>query len=253
MLDIGWPELLLVAIVMILVVGPKDLPPMLRAFGKTIKKYRGMATDFKNQFNDALDESELDELRQAASDVKNLNPTSKLKDAMNPFKEAGDDIKASYNEAIKDTPVAPVKAWAPKAEEISEAARSVGKDYKAPVKAVAKKSAAKTAAVKPAAAKAATAKSAAAKKTSAARTAAAKPRAPAVAKTVATAKVPVGKTTTTKAAVAKAPAKKPAATKAASPAQKKPAAAAKKATSTKATASKTPVKKAAAPKADSKG
>lgn len=249
MLDIGWPELLLVAIVMILVVGPKDLPPMLRAFGKTIKKYRGMATDFKNQFNDALDESELDELRQAASDVKNLNPTSKLKDAMNPFKEAGDDIKASYNEAIKDTPVAPVKAWAPKAEEISEAARSVGKDYKAPVKAVAKTAAKKTAAAK-------TAKSAAAKKTTAARAAAAKPAAKvaptakAPAAKAPTVKTPAAKTTTAK-TVAKAPARKPATAKAAS-ATKKPAAA-NKATAPKATAPKTPIKKAAAPKADSKG
>lgn len=238
MLDIGWPELLLVAIVMILVVGPKDLPPMLRAFGKTIKKYRGMATDFKNQFNDALDESELDELRQAASDVKNLNPTSKLKDAMNPFKEAGDEIKASYNDAIKDTPVAPVKAWTPKAEEISEAARSVGKDYKAPVKAVAKTAAKKTAAAK-------TAKSAAAKKTTAARAAAAKPAAKAP-----TAKTPAAKTATTKTA-AKAPARKPATAKAVSPA-KKPVTA-KKATGPKTTAPKTPIKKAAAPKADSKG
>lgn len=238
MLDIGWPELLLVAIVMILVVGPKDLPPMLRAFGKTIKKYRGMATDFKNQFNDALDESELDELRQAASDVKNLNPTSKLKDAMNPFKEAGDEIKASYNDAIKDTPVAPVKAWTPKAEEISETARSVGKDYKAPVKAVAKTAAKTTAAAK-------TAKSAAAKKTTAARAAAAKPAAKAP-----TAKTPAAKTATTKTA-AKAPARKPATAKAASPA-KKPVTA-KKATGPKTTAPKTPIKKAAAPKADSKG
>ncbi len=77
MLDIGFPELLVVAVVLILVVGPKDLPPMLRAFGKTVKKYRGMATDFKNQFNEALEESELDELRQAASDVKNMNPMNK--------------------------------------------------------------------------------------------------------------------------------------------------------------------------------
>ena len=244
MLDIGWPELLLVAIVMILVVGPKDLPPMLRAFGKTIKKYRGMATDFKNQFNDALDESELDELRQAASDVKNLNPTSKLKDAMNPFKEAGDEIKASYNDAIKDTPVAPVKAWTPKAEEISEAARSVGKDYKAPVKAVAKTATKKTAAAE-------TAKSAAAKKTTAARAAAAKPAAK-VAPTAKApaAKAPAAKTATTKTA-AKAPARKPATAKAASPA-KKPVTA-KKATGPKTTAPKTPIKKAAAPKADSKG
>jgi Tat protein translocase TatB subunit len=46
MFDIGWPELLVVAIVLIVVVGPKDLPPMLRAFGRTTKKLRSMASEF---------------------------------------------------------------------------------------------------------------------------------------------------------------------------------------------------------------
>lgn len=142
MLDIGWPELLVVAIVLILVVGPKDLPPMLRAFGKTAKKYRGMATDFKNQFNEALEESELDELRQVASDVKGLNPMEKLKDAVNPLKEMGDDIKSHLDVADKD--LTPVKPWKPKPEEISDVARSVGKKEKATKATAAAKAKSKT-------------------------------------------------------------------------------------------------------------
>ena len=111
MFDIGWPELLMVAIVMILVVGPKDLPGMLRAFGKTIKKYRGVARDFQNQFNEALEEAELDELRDVANSAKKLNPVNQIKDSVN---EALDDVN-------------PVKPWTPKPEEISDAARSVAK------------------------------------------------------------------------------------------------------------------------------
>ena len=66
MFDIGWPEMLVVAVVLIVVVGPKDLPRMLRAFGRTTSKMRSMAGDFRKQFDEALKEAEL--LEEAASD-----------------------------------------------------------------------------------------------------------------------------------------------------------------------------------------
>ena len=207
MLDIGFPELLVVAVVLILVVGPKDLPPMLRAFGKTVKKYRGMATDFKNQFNEALEESELDELRQAASDVKNMNPMNKLKDAANPLTEVGDDIKSHLD--VKDEDLAPVKPWKPKPEEISDAARAVGEKEKA-AKAAAAKKTTKTARKPRAAAKSSTAATSTAranKAKSAAKPAAAKPTA---AKTASAAKPATTKPAAAKTAAKTTAAKKPA-------------------------------------------
>ena len=60
MFDIGWTEMLVVAIIAILFVGPKELPGMLRTFGKSIKKIRALAGDFQQQFDDALKDSELD-------------------------------------------------------------------------------------------------------------------------------------------------------------------------------------------------
>ena len=48
MFDIGWTEMLVIAIVMIVVVGPKDLPRMLRTFGRTTAKMRSMAGDFRD-------------------------------------------------------------------------------------------------------------------------------------------------------------------------------------------------------------
>jgi len=53
MFDIGWPEMLVVAIVLIVIVGPKDLPAMLRTFGRTTSKLRSMAGDFRKQFDEA--------------------------------------------------------------------------------------------------------------------------------------------------------------------------------------------------------
>ena len=53
MFEVGWTEMLVIAIVLIVVVGPKDLPRMLRTFGKTTAKLRAMAGDFRKQFDEA--------------------------------------------------------------------------------------------------------------------------------------------------------------------------------------------------------
>ena len=58
MFDIGWSEILVIAVVAIVVVGPKELPRMLRTFGKTMGQVRRTANDFKRQFDEALREAE---------------------------------------------------------------------------------------------------------------------------------------------------------------------------------------------------
>jgi sec-independent protein translocase protein TatB len=70
MFDIGWSELLVIAVVAIIVVGPKDLPRMMRSFGSYAGKLRRMAADFQRQFEDAMRESELDEVRKAIHSVR---------------------------------------------------------------------------------------------------------------------------------------------------------------------------------------
>lgn len=99
MLDIGWSELLVIAVVLIVVVGPKDLPPMIRAFGKTMAGLRKMAGDFRSQFDEALKEADMDDVRQTISDVRNLNPTNSLRDAMNPLRQLGNEIKSDLQKA----------------------------------------------------------------------------------------------------------------------------------------------------------
>ncbi|CUX17623.1 MULTISPECIES: Sec-independent protein translocase protein TatB [Agrobacterium tumefaciens complex] len=99
MLDIGWSELLVIAVVLIVVVGPKDLPPMIRAFGKTMASLRKMAGDFRTQFDEALKEADMDDVRQTISDVRNLNPTNSLRDAMSPLRQLGNEIKSDLQKA----------------------------------------------------------------------------------------------------------------------------------------------------------
>ena len=59
MLEVGYSEILVIAIVLIVVVGPKDLPKMLRAFGRMMTKFRTVSGDFRRQFDDALREGQV--------------------------------------------------------------------------------------------------------------------------------------------------------------------------------------------------
>jgi sec-independent protein translocase protein TatB len=65
MFDIGWSELLVIAVVAIVVVGPKDLPKLMRSFGHYAGKLRRSASDFQRQFEEAMRESEVEEVRKA--------------------------------------------------------------------------------------------------------------------------------------------------------------------------------------------
>jgi sec-independent protein translocase protein TatB len=94
MFDIGWTELLVIAVVLIVVVGPKDLPPMLRAFGKMMTRFRKVAGEFRAQFDEALKEADLEDVRQTIADAQKLNPINTLREAMTPLRQMGDDIKS---------------------------------------------------------------------------------------------------------------------------------------------------------------
>lgn len=101
MLDLGWTEIVVIAVVLIIVVGPKDLPQMLRSFGRTMKKLRSMAGEFRSQFDEALKEAELDDVRKTVSDARKLNPARELRDAMNPLRKAGEEIRDDLDRTFK--------------------------------------------------------------------------------------------------------------------------------------------------------
>ncbi len=104
MFDIGWTEMLVVAIVAILFVGPRELPGMLRTIGKSVKSLRRMAGDFQRQFDDALREAELDGVKDTLNDVRKLNPTSAIKDKLNPLKDELEDVKKTVESSARVDP-----------------------------------------------------------------------------------------------------------------------------------------------------
>ena len=101
MLDIGWTELLVIAVVLIVVVGPKDLPPMLRAFGKMTSNLRKMAGDFRTQFDEALREADMDGVRQTIDDAKRFHPANAIREAINPLREMGNEIRNDLQKATE--------------------------------------------------------------------------------------------------------------------------------------------------------
>src|SRR3954466_11124737 len=106
MFDIGWTEMLVIAVVMIVGVGPKDLPRMLRTFGKTTAKLRAMAGDFQKQFNEALKEAELDDVKKSVDELRSLNPANEIRKQLNPFEKAAADVRAGLNNLKSPPPPA---------------------------------------------------------------------------------------------------------------------------------------------------
>ena len=106
MFEVGWSELLVIAVVMIVVVGPKDLPNMLRTFGRTAAKLRAMAGDFQKQFNEALKEAELDDVKSSIDSLRSLNPMNEVRKQLNPFEQAAADVRAGVDTMMKPKPAA---------------------------------------------------------------------------------------------------------------------------------------------------
>jgi len=90
MFDLGWTELLLIGIVALIVVGPKDLPGMFRAVGKFIGKAKGMAREFSSAMNDAAEGSGVDDIKET------------LRKAANPMKSAMDEVKKTTDSVTRD-------------------------------------------------------------------------------------------------------------------------------------------------------
>ncbi|MBB3382347.1 Sec-independent protein translocase protein TatB [Rhizobium sp. WW22] len=107
MFDIGWSELVVIGVVALVVIGPKELPSTLRTIGKMTARARKVAGDFRAQFDEAMREADLDDVRQTIADAQKLNPVNSLREAMNPLREMGNEIKADLQRAATPDKAAP--------------------------------------------------------------------------------------------------------------------------------------------------
>lgn len=95
MLDMSWGEVMLIGGVALIVIGPKDLPKALRTLGQITTKVRRMAGEFQSQFNEAIREAELEEVRRDFEGVK------RTVDAARPTFNPVDTIRNEIRSAVE--------------------------------------------------------------------------------------------------------------------------------------------------------
>jgi sec-independent protein translocase protein TatB len=131
MFDIGWSEFVVIAVVALIAIGPKELPGVLRAVGQWMGKARKMAAEFQGQFQEAMREAEMADLKKSFDEVKEAATgftggnvmTSLEKDVGNALRI--DDVSkpavAAADTPAIEPPVIPSTPEAPAPETFAEA------------------------------------------------------------------------------------------------------------------------------------
>jgi sec-independent protein translocase protein TatB len=115
MFDIGWSEFAVIAVVALIAIGPKELPGVLRMVGQWIAKARKMAGEFQGQFQEAMREAEMADLKKSFDEVKEAATGFASGNVMTSLEK---DVSAALS--IDDKPAATTETPAP--SEASEAA-----------------------------------------------------------------------------------------------------------------------------------
>jgi len=104
----GFLELMLIAVVALIVVGPKDLPKLMRSAGQFVAKARRMAGEFTAAFDQMARETEMDELRQEIDALKKDNVFAETKreldESLAPVKDDLQKEAGAIDEAVKEAP-----------------------------------------------------------------------------------------------------------------------------------------------------
>ena len=101
MFEISWSEILVIGVVALIVVGPKDLPVLLRAVGKYMGIIKRQAAEFRAQFDEAMRESELDQIRKDVESIR-TDAESTLREASRSVETHMDDARREFD-AVTDT------------------------------------------------------------------------------------------------------------------------------------------------------
>jgi len=122
MFGIDSPELLVIAIVALVVIGPKELPNMLRGWGKWMAQMRGMAAEFRGHVDEMVRQSELDDVKKqlestSGLDLQSLDPTKQIKSAIQEGMAEGEkamaEAKSTFDNPLAEPESAPQIAAEP--------------------------------------------------------------------------------------------------------------------------------------------
>ena len=145
-MNLSWPELLVVGIVALIVVGPKDLPVLFRKAGQFVGRMRGMAREFSTAMNQAADESgmrdiqktlktatnpigsAMDGVKDAAKGLTDINPDSETGKLSAERAEASKKIQAATARAAAERKAREAEEALKKAEELEAATQTTDKE-----------------------------------------------------------------------------------------------------------------------------
>ncbi len=112
--DIGWPEFLLIGIVALVVIGPKDLPRAMRIAGFWVRKARTLSREFQSSIDQLIREAELEEVREELKKATELDLDEEIRNTVDPTGELAESIKPP---ALPDYFEEPPVGFAPAAAE----------------------------------------------------------------------------------------------------------------------------------------
>ena len=122
MFDIGWSELVVIGVVALIAIGPKELPGVLRMVGQWMGKARKMASEFQGQFNEAMREAEMADVKKAFDDVKDAASDFSKNNIMTSLtKDVSDAMTVDKIDNVTTPPVVPTTPEPPTPETFIEA------------------------------------------------------------------------------------------------------------------------------------
>ena len=105
MFSFGWGEILLILVVIIIVVGPKDIPKFLRQIGNLSKSIKKISREFKSSLNQIAEETDLKDVKNSITEVTNLNKEldikSNLKNEIKTIKETISSVEEDISRTNK--------------------------------------------------------------------------------------------------------------------------------------------------------
>ena len=105
MFDIGWSEIAIIAVIALIVIGPKDLPKVLKTIGQWVGKARALTREFQKGVEDVIKEAELDDVRDQISSVKNFDIKDQVQKSIDPDAELADAFDVTMDENMEETAV----------------------------------------------------------------------------------------------------------------------------------------------------
>lgn len=106
MFDIGWSEMAVIALIALIVIGPKELPQAMRAASKWVRKARALAREFQSGVDDMIREADLEDARKAVESSRSFNIDKALEETVDPtgsVRDEAQDLDRAARATGKDT------------------------------------------------------------------------------------------------------------------------------------------------------